>query len=170
METPYRKAREEAEKFNQTTKEQVVDVFDSLAQRIQNFKEGVENAGSIYDGFNTSILLSEEKQIEMAEEMDEAQSKITELAQKATDERGKLTDEEIKRIDELLGKIQNIASEELKSFQTLQQGTIDLAKEALENGTLDESTVQRLLYTCLLYTSLGTLRGAFVLQKFPKTF
>ena len=147
LETPYRKAREEAEKFNQTTKEQVGDVFDSLAQRIQNFKEGVENAGSIYDGFNTSILLSEEKQIEMAEEMDEAQSKITELAQKATDERGKLTDEEIKRIDELLGKIQNIASEELKSFQTLQQGTIDLSKEALENGTLDESTVQRLLYT-----------------------
>ncbi len=53
------------------------------------------------EGFNDSILMSQEEQQNLTDEMDAVQTEISEIAVFASEERRELTDSEIQRLDEL---------------------------------------------------------------------
>ncbi len=95
--------------------------------------EGVDNADSILEGFNDSIILSNEKQQELASEMDSVQSEITEIAKLASEERRGLTEEEILRLDELFKKMHELAEQEL-AIKRAYQEVVTVAAEDLSNN------------------------------------
>lgn len=94
-----------------TANENLSSSYEAISDNFSDFYSNIENAGSILDNFNDSILLSNEKQQELAQKMDEVQTEITEIAQLATDERRELTSSEIQRLDELFQKMHELSEQ-----------------------------------------------------------
>lgn len=95
---------------------------------VKTFCEGIQNAGSIFDGFNDSIIVSNEVQQEVASKMDSIQSEITQIARTATEERRSLTEGEIQRIEELLQQMQELTAQELAIQQAYATAVKDSAQ------------------------------------------
>ena len=107
-------------------------VWGRVAQKAVEFQNGIASAGSIFDGFNESLIVSTEKQQECSQKMDEIQSEITSIAEKATEERRKLTQTEIDRLDELFAQMRELTSQEL-AYQQAYQEAVQTSAEALKN-------------------------------------
>ena len=103
---------ESQENLNESL-EKVNDQFDTVGDSVRTFSDGMKNAGSIFDDFNDSIIVSNEVQQEVAERMDSVQSEITQIAKTATEERRELTQSEIDRLGELFTQMKEITEQEL---------------------------------------------------------
>lgn len=122
-------------------------VFDKAAE----FQSGIETAGSCLDGFNDSILMSSDKQQELATKMDEVQTEISEIARTATEERRQLTQTEIDRLDELFKKEKELADQQLRAKQEYQNTVKDIATDLVANEQITveeyEAYAQRYINT-----------------------
>lgn len=102
--------------------------FQTVGNAAAEFTEGIKNAGSIFDGFNDSIIVSNEVQQECASQMDAVQSEITQIARTATEERRGLTETEIQRLDELFSKMRELTAQELAIQKAYATAVRDSAK------------------------------------------
>ena len=116
------------------------DSLGEIGSAAAEYYDGISTAGNILDDFNTSVIVSKEKQQELASKMDEVQGQITEIARNASDQRRAMTDEEIQKLDELFEQMRNLAKVELEIQQQYQQTVMDQAELFVEtfDGTLEE--------------------------------
>ena len=124
----------------QETNESLGESYGTVGQAAADFYNTISVAGSIFDNFNESLIVSTEKQQELATEMDAVQSEITQIAQTATSERRELTQAEIDRLDELFEKMRELTARELK-YQMAYQTAVQDAAQALatsHQGTAEE--------------------------------
>ena len=115
------------EKLNESL-ENAGDDFETVGKAATDFTEGIKNAGSIFDDFNDSIIVSNEIQQECASQMDAVQSEITQIARTATEERRGLTETEIQRLDELFSKMRELTAQELAIQKAYATAVRDSAK------------------------------------------
>lgn len=115
------------EKLNESL-ENAGDDFETVGKAAADFTEGIKNAGSIFDDFNDSIIVSNEIQQECASQMDAVQSEITQIARTATEERRGLTETEIQRLDELFSKMRELTAQELAIQKAYATAVRDSAK------------------------------------------
>lgn len=119
-------ANKELKESNQSLGEAYGKVGDSFTTYLSQ----VSSAGSIFDDFNDSIIVSNEKQAELVSEMESVQNEITEIANTATEERRKLTQSEVDRLDELFSKMRELTDRELE-YQRAYQDAVKTSAETL---------------------------------------
>lgn len=107
-----------------------------IAEGIEQWNEKVDNAKSSMEGFNDSILMSQEEQQNLTDEMDAVQTEISEIARLASEERRELTDSEIQRLDELFQKMRDMSQQELDFYKARQDVVLDQAKALSEASNL----------------------------------
>lgn len=120
--------------------ERVAESFGHIADGIEQWNEKVDNAKSSMEGFNDSILMSQEEQQNLTDEMDAVQTEISEIARLASEERRELTDSEVQRLDELFKKMRDLSKQELEFYQGRQDVVLDQAKTLATSfdGTAEE--------------------------------
>lgn len=120
--------------------ERVAESFGHIADGIEQWNEKVDNAKSSMEGFNDSILMSQEEQQNLTDEMDAVQTEISEIARLASEERRELTDSEVQRLDELFQKMRDLSKQELEFYQRRQDVVLDQAKTLATSfdGTAEE--------------------------------
>lgn len=120
--------------------ERVAESFGHIADGIEQWNEKVDNAKSSMEGFNDSILMSQEEQQNLTDEMDAVQTEISEIARLASEERRELTDSEIQRLDELFQKMRDMSQQELDFYKARQDVVLDQAKTLATSfdGTAEE--------------------------------
>ena len=131
---------EEAQARLEETNNKLGSTYEELGSKFSDFKNDVENAGSIFDNFNESILISDEDKQALADNMDSVQSEISEVCRNAAEERRKLTEGEVQRLDELFQKMHELSEQEL-ALEQRKQGVVVSQAEALNNAagiSLDE--------------------------------
>ena len=116
--------------------ERVAESFGHIADGIEQWNEKVDNAKSSMEGFNDSILMSQEEQQNLTDEMDAVQTEISEIARRASEERRELTDSEIQRLDELFQKMRDMSQQELDFYKARQDVVLDQAKALSEASNL----------------------------------
>lgn len=116
--------------------ERVAESFGHIADGIEQWNEKVDNAKSSMEGFNDSILMSQEEQQNLTDEMDAVQTEISEIARLASEERRELTDSEIQRLDELFQKMRDMSQQELDFYKARQDVVLDQAKALSEASNL----------------------------------
>ena len=116
--------------------ERVAESFGHIADGIEQWNEKVDNAKSSMEGFNDSILMSQEEQQNLTDEMDAVQTEISEIARLASEERRELTDSEIQRLDELFQKMRDMSQQELDFYKARQDVVLDQAKALSESSNL----------------------------------
>lgn len=109
------------------------DSMTGIAEGMQLFNDGVSSATGVLDGFNDSIIASNERQQELATQMDAIQTEITTIARTATEERRSLTQSEIDRLNELFVKERELADQQLQIQQQYQQVVKDNAADLANN-------------------------------------
>lgn len=113
--------------------EKIASAYSNAFDAAKNFQDGVDSATGILNGFNDSIVMSDDKQKELQDEMQTTQDKISEIASLASDERRQLTDEEVKSLEQLFKKEQELAKKQLSvksNYQTVLKGMAeDLSKD-----------------------------------------
>ena len=120
--------------------ERVAESFGHIADGIEQWNEKVDNAKSSMEGFNDSILMSQEEQQNLTDEMDAVQTEISEIVRLASEERRELTDSEVQRLDELFQKMRDLSKQELEFYQGRQDVVLDQAKTLATSfdGTAEE--------------------------------
>lgn len=120
--------------------ERVAESFGHIADGIEQWNEKVDNAKSSMEGFNDSILMSQEEQQNLTDEMEAVQTEISEIARLASEERRELTDSEVQRLDELFQKMRDLSKQELEFYQGRQDVVLDQAKTLATSfdGTAEE--------------------------------
>lgn len=116
--------------------ERVAESFGHIADGIEQWNEKVDNAKSSMEGFNDSILMSQEEQQNLTDEMDAVQTEISEIARLASEERRELTDSETQRLDELFQKMRDMSQQELDFYKARQDVVLDQAKALSEASNL----------------------------------
>lgn len=116
--------------------ERVAESFGHITDGIEQWNEKVDNAKSSMEGFNDSILMSQEEQQNLTDEMDAVQTEISEIARLASEERRELTDSEVQRLDELFQKMRDLSKQELEFYQGRQDVVLDQAKALSEASNL----------------------------------
>ena len=119
-----------SEKQLQKANEDLGNSWGIAGQAANNFLSGISSAGSIFDNFNDSIIVSNERQQELSSKMDSVQGEITEIARTATEERRQLTQTEIDRLDELFQQLEELTAQEL-AYQQAYQDAVKNSAEAL---------------------------------------
>lgn len=102
--------------------------LDTVSESAVRFLDGIGDAGSIFDDFNNSIIVSNEVQQEVAGKMDQVQSEITQIARTATEERRSLTGEEVQRLQDLLSQMEQLTEQELNIQKSYAQAVKDSAQ------------------------------------------
>ena len=120
--------------------ERMAESIGHIADGIEQWNEKVDNAKSSMEGFNDSILMSQEEQQNLTDEMDAVQTEISEIARLASEERRELTDSEIQRLDELFQKMRDMSQQELDFYKARQDVVLDQAKTLATSfdGTAEE--------------------------------
>lgn len=118
-----------AEETLKTANDNMTESYEDIGSKISDFMDGVNSSSGVLDGFNDSIILSKDKQQELANKMDTVQSEITEIARTAKEKRTELTEEEIQRLDDLFEKQKELADQQLEVQQQYQNVTKDMAKD-----------------------------------------
>ena len=116
--------------------ERMAESIGHIADGIEQWNEKVDNAKSSMEGFNDSILMSQEEQQNLTDEMDAVQTEISEIARLASEERRELTDSEIQRLDELFQKMRDMSQQELDFYKARQDVVLDQAKALSEASNL----------------------------------
>lgn len=114
----------------------LAESYNGVFEASQNYIEGISGASNILEGFNDSVILSKEKQEELASDMDNVQTEITEIAKHAKDERIQLTQDEIDRLDELFAKEKELAEKQLAVQEGYQQAVYDMSEDLAANHDL----------------------------------
>lgn len=116
--------------------EGIAEAYANVADGATNYINRLSQAGDALEGFNDAIIISNERQSELTQKMDEVQTEITEIARHAKEERTSLTEEEIQRLDDLFAKQKELADEQLKVQEAYQGVVKDMAKDLAENHDL----------------------------------
>lgn len=113
--------------------------WEGIAENLKAFYDGIGNARSIMEDFNSELFISEEAQTALTTKMQEVQAEISEIARTASEERRNLTDSEIERLDELFAKMDELSKQELDVAQKHQ----DAVKQRAEDmAALHEMTAE----------------------------
>lgn len=118
-----------AEESLQTANDNLSETYESIGDKISEFMDGVNSSSGVLDGFNDSIIMSKDKQQELADKMDNVQSEITEIARTAKEKRTELTEAEIQRLDDLFAKQKELADQQLAVQEEYQNVAKDMAKD-----------------------------------------
>lgn len=120
--------------------EKLAESYSGIGEAAKSFEKGIQDAGSIFDNFNDSIIVSAEKQQELADSMDSIQQQITEITGTYVEARKNLTDSEIQELDRLFEKLHEQAAVELEAQQAYQVATEERARLLAEthHGTAEE--------------------------------
>ncbi|MCI6823763.1 MAG: hypothetical protein MR885_00075 [Ruminococcus bromii] len=116
-----------------TANENLGSSYEGIGSKITEFMDGINSSSSVLDGFNDSIILSKDKQQELADKMDEVQTEITEIAHVAKEKRVELTSEEIQRLDDLFAKQKELADQQLQIQQEYQGVVKDMSEDLAAN-------------------------------------
>lgn len=116
------------------------EAFNNMGTSSTNFIEGIDNATSHLDSFNSTLFASSEEQQKLQEDMNNVQKGITEICKKASDERRGYTQKEITQLDEYFTKLRELNQKEI---QIQQQISGAITQQAVTNaktfqGTLEE--------------------------------
>lgn len=138
----------EAEKIaelNAEIEESYIGVFDAA----EKFREGVNRSTGCLEDFNDSIIMTQDKRQELADEMQNVQDEISTIAAIATEERRDLTQKEIDRLEELFKKEQELADKQLEVHSRYQGVVKDMAKDLADTHdmSLEEYDVYAKDYT-----------------------
>jgi phage tail tape measure protein, TP901 family len=135
----HEKEQTSAEKLEETYA-RMGDSLGGIGSAASDYYKGIETAGNILDDFNTSLIVSSEKQQELAAQMEEVQGQITEIARTASERRRDLTEEEIQKLEELFEQMRNLAKGELEIQQQYQQTVMDQAEMFVQtfDGSLEK--------------------------------
>ena len=115
------------------TNEAIGKSYKTIGEKFSDFLNEIDGAGSILDGFNESIIISDEKRQEITDNMDSVQSEITEICSLAAEERRELTGGEIQRLNELFQKMHELADQEL-AIEQAKQNVVSTAAEDLASS------------------------------------
>ena len=124
----------QAEERLKTANENLGNTYEGLGTKISDFMSDIENSGSIFDGFNESLIISDEDKQKLSDSMDSVQGEITEIAKNAAKERNELTDGEIQRLDELFAKMHELTEQEL-AIEKSKQEVVTTQAEALNDAS-----------------------------------
>lgn len=113
--------------------------FENISIGAENWRNKIDAAKSSMDGFNDSILVSQEDQQKLSEEMETVQSEITEIAKLAAGDREKITDEEVQRLEDLLAKMRDLSQQELELYQGRQDVVLNQMKVLANSSDLTAS-------------------------------
>lgn len=118
-----------AEESLQTANDNLSETYEGIGDKISEFMDGVNSSSGVLDGFNDSIIMSKDKQQELADKMDSVQSEITEIARTAKEKRTELTEAEIQRLDDLFAKQKELADQQLAVQEEYQNVAKDMAED-----------------------------------------
>lgn len=130
----------DASKELESANDKLGDSYGKIGEGITEYLSEVSKAGSIFDDFNDSIIVSSEVQGELSGKMDAVQSEITEIARTATEERRQLTETEIQRLQDLFTQMRQLTEQEL-AYQQAYQDAVKSSAETLastHSGTAEE--------------------------------
>lgn len=130
----------DASKELESANDKLGDSYGKIGEGITGYLSEVSKAGSIFDDFNDSIIVSSEVQGELSGKMDAVQSEITEIARTATEERRQLTETEIQRLQDLFTQMRQLTEQEL-AYQQAYQDAVKSSAETLastHSGTAEE--------------------------------
>lgn len=130
----------DASKELESANDKLGDSYGKIGEGITGYLLEVSKAGSIFDDFNDSIIVSSEVQGELSGKMDAVQSEITEIARTATEERRQLTETEIQRLQDLFTQMRQLTEQEL-AYQQAYQDAVKSSAETLastHSGTAEE--------------------------------
>ena len=116
--------------------EEIAEAYANVADGASNYIDSISQSGYALAGFNDAIIISNERQSELTQKMDEVQGEITEIARKAKEERTGLTEEEIQRLDDLFAKQKELADEQLKVQEAYQGVVKGIAEDLAANHDL----------------------------------
>lgn len=116
--------------------EGIAEAYANVADGATNYIDSLSQSGDALEGFNDAIIISNERQSELTQKMDEVQTEITEIARQAKEERTSLTEEEIQRLDDLFAKQKELADEQLKVQEAYQGVVKDMADDLAANHDL----------------------------------
>lgn len=136
------KELEEAQERLSEANTRLGGTYEEIGSKFSDFASQIDSAGSIFDNFNESILISDEDKQALDDNMSSVQDEITEICRLAAEERRELTGGEIQRLDELFEKMHELSEQELALEQS-KQGVVTTQAEALNNAagiSLDEYT------------------------------
>lgn len=123
------KQLEEAQENLAESNTELGNNYQSIADKVTDYANSIDSAGSILENFNEHILISDEDKQALADNMDSVQSEITEICSAAAEERRELTGGEIQRLDELFQKMHELSEQEL----AIEQAKQDVVKTAAED-------------------------------------
>ena len=103
--------------------------YKEIGDKFADFMDKIDSSGSILEGFNENILISDEEKQALNENMDAVQSEISQICKNAADERRELTGGEIQRLEELFQKMHELSEQELAIEQAKQSVVTDAAKD-----------------------------------------
>lgn len=116
--------------------ERIAEAYANVADGATNYISSLSQSGDALEGFNDAIIISNERQSELTQKMDEVQTEITEIARHAKEERTSLTEEEIQRLDDLFAKQKELADEQLKVQEAYQGVVKGIAEDLAVNHDL----------------------------------
>ena len=116
--------------------EGIAEAYANVADGASNYIDSISQSGDALEGFNDAIIISNERQSELTQKMDEVQTEITEIARHAKEERTSLTEEEIQRLDDLFAKQKELADEQLKVQEAYQGVVKGIAEDLAANHDL----------------------------------
>lgn len=125
---------EEAQERLAESNKALGDNYQTIGDKVSDFAGKVDSAGSILDGFNEHILISDEDKQALSDNMDSVQTEITEICSNAADERRELTGGEIQRLEELFQKMHELSEQEL-AIEAAKQDVVKTAAEDLANAS-----------------------------------
>lgn len=127
-----------------STQGSVQKTTENMADGFKSFFDGIENAKSHLDSFNSTLFVSAEEQQKLQEEMDGVQNGITQICKTASDERRGYTQEEITQLDEYFNKLRELKNRELEIQQSISQAITQQAQQEAQSfqGTLEEYKVK----------------------------
>lgn len=116
------------------------DGFTKVAEGAKDFQEGIANASSHLDEFNTNLFASSEEQQQLQSNMDSIQQGITDICKRASDERRNYTAQELQQLDEYFNQL-NILYQKQLDIEKARSNAI--SQQAIDNannftGSLDE--------------------------------
>lgn len=126
------------------TQKNVNDTAESMSNGFKSFFDGIENAKSHLESFNSTLFASSEEQQKLQEEMDSIQNGITQICKTASDERRGYTQEEITQLDEYFNKLRELKNRELEIQQSISSAITQQAQQEAQafEGSLEEYTVK----------------------------
>ena len=128
------KQLEEAQEQLAESNTELGNSYQEIADKVSDYADQIDSAGSILDGFNEHILISDEDKQALTDNMDSVQTEITEICSAAAEDRRELTGGEIQRLDELFQKMHELSEQEL-AIEEAKQGVVKTAAEDLANAS-----------------------------------